>query len=287
MTLTIAGMVLASALLHPVWNLLIKKSPDPNFALVWFTLAMVMCALTHTLLSGADLIPPQSAWPLMALSVSGQVIYGICLTATLKRGDLSTYYPIIRASPVAIVLLGVLFLGRSYEFLTLAGMAMAVLGGFLLFYRRNTRVFEDPLTLGLALLALLGTGIYSLADEQIAQVVAPSVQMFWIEGILLPIFWLRYYSARSGPVSAVDPSSMLQRLPSLLLPGLIGYASYILILMAYKMGGEVAAVTSIRQASIPLSVLLGGYFFNEGSIIRRLIASVVLTLGIVLVVVSA
>jgi len=48
--------------------------------------------------------------------------------------------------------------------------------------------------------------------------------------------------------------------------------------------GDVAAVTAVRQASIPLSVILGGVFLSEGSIVRRLIASLILALGIVLIV---
>ena len=67
--------------------------------------------------------------------------------------------------------------------------------------------------------------------------------------------------------------------------GAICYLSYILILGAYAMGGDVAAVTSVRQSSIPISVILGGLMFREGSMIRRFFASLLLTFGIILVVV--
>jgi len=66
--------------------------------------------------------------------------------------------------------------------------------------------------------------------------------------------------------------------------GLICYLSYFLILTAYSMGGEVAAVTAVRQASIPISVLLGGLMFREGSIVRRFGASCLLVLGILIIV---
>jgi len=42
--------------------------------------------------------------------------------------------------------------------------------------------------------------------------------------------------------------------------------------------------TAVRQASIPLSVILGGVFLSEESTARRLIASLILALGIVLIV---
>ena len=71
----------------------------------------------------------------------------------------------------------------------------------------------------------------------------------------------------------------------LFVPGVMAYASYYLILMAYQMGGEVAAVTAVRQASIPISVMLGGLFLREGSILRRLFAALLLTAGIVVIIV--
>ena len=54
--------------------------------------------------------------------------------------------------------------------------------------------------------------------------------------------------------------------------------------MAFQMGGEVAAVTSVRQASIPISVLLGGFFLREGAILRRMIAASLLAAGIVIII---
>ena len=41
------------------------------------------------------------------------------------------------------------------------------------------------------------------------------------------------------------------------------YLSYYLILVSYQMGGNVAAVNSLRQVSIPLSVILGGLYLKE------------------------
>ena len=71
----------------------------------------------------------------------------------------------------------------------------------------------------------------------------------------------------------------------LIVPGIMAYGSYYLILMAYQIGAEVAAVTSVRQASIPISVMLGGFFLREGAILRRLIAASLLAAGILVIVV--
>ncbi len=40
--------------------------------------------------------------------------------------------------------------------------------------------------------------------------------------------------------------------------GTANYVSYYLIFVAFSLGGNVAAVTAVRQASIPFAVLIGG-----------------------------
>jgi drug/metabolite transporter (DMT)-like permease len=282
---TIAAMVIASAVIHPVWNLLLKKEPDPQLGYLGLTAVMALCAGVHALFSGADIAGGASVLPLIFLSCGGQILYGTCLTATYIRGDLSAYYPIIRASPVFIVIVGVLLLGYSYSWIVLAGMAMAVAGGYLLLYRRGTHLFEDPATLGFALVAMSGTGIYSIADSQLMRTIEPEVQLVWVETLLFPVYLTLFLRRRTYRRYA-DGRPTANRVAMLLLPGMMAYGAYYLILMAYQMGGEVAAVTSVRQASIPISVLLGGYFLREGSIARRLFAAMLLATGIIVIIAS-
>ncbi|MEC9368595.1 MAG: hypothetical protein VX871_07870 [Pseudomonadota bacterium] len=278
----IVALVLASAMLHPVWNLILKKEPDPELGYLGLTVTLALIGLAQSLASGNDFSAILSVLPLVALSWAGQVLYGTCLTATLSRGDLSAYYPIIRASPLFVVAAGVLVMGRHYPWPVLLGIAMAVAGGFLLLYRRGTSFLDDPATLGLALAAMSGTGIYSIADAQMMQTLTPQMQMFVVEGLLVP-FYLSRYLIRARRRDIVDDRHIARRLAFLFLPGLLAYVSYYLILLAYQWGGEVAAVTAIRQASIPVSVLLGGYFLREGAMLRRFGAAGLLALGIVVI----
>lgn len=284
MELIIAGMILLSAAIHPIWNLFLKQEPDTQLGYFALTIVLAACGLIHALLAGSDLWAVSAVLPLIFVSWCGQILYGTCLTATLSRGDLSTYYPIIRASPVFIVIVGVALLGASYSWYVLLGIAMAVAGGFLLLYRRGTHFLEDPKTLGLALLAMAGTGIYSIADADLMKTLEPEVQLFWIETLLIPVY-LFLFMRRRTHTRYDDPRPISLRALMLIVPGIMAYGSYYLILMAYQMGAEVAAVTSVRQASIPISVMLGGFFLREGAILRRLIAASLLAAGIVVIVV--
>ncbi len=282
MALNIVLLVLVSAAIHPFWNLLVKKNPDPQLGFMCLTGVMALCGLVHGIFTGTDFATVLDVWPLVGLSICGLLLYGICLTATLRRGDLSTYYPIIRASPVFIVVVSVLFLGESYTSAILVGIAMAVAGGFLLLYRRGTHFLDDPATLGFALLAMVGTGIYSLADAQLMQTISPQAQVFAVDGVVFPIYvflWLRQRASK--PSTKLDMSGL--SLIYLAIPGVLAYTSYYLILLAYQFGGDVAAVTSIRQASIPISVALGGYFLREGRVVQRLFAAGLLACGIIVI----
>lgn len=282
MGLQIALLVLASAALHPIWNLLLKKNSDPLLSLVFLSATIALCGLIHSLASGADFTAVLNTLPSLTLSICGQVLYGICLAATLSRGDLSVYYPIIRASPVFVVIVSFFLLGKSYELTMLIGIGIVFAGSFLLLYRRGGNILGDPTTLGLAVLAMSGTGIYSLADARSMTMVSPSVLMFTIETTLVPIFAAIWFFRRK---SHGKPTIHLRNLTftNLLLPGIIAYSSYYLILVAYQLGGDVAAVTSVRQASIPISVALGGLFLREGAMLRRFFAAGLLALGIVVI----
>ncbi|WP_282044560.1 DMT family transporter [Roseibium album] len=280
--MSIVFLVLASATLHPIWNLLVKKNADPQLGFLLLMAVAATCSLIHGLIAGVDFSTVFTVLPVVALSVCGQLIYGTCLTATLTRGDLSTYYPIIRASPVFVVAASILLFGKSYSLLTLFGISLVVAGSFLLLYRRGSHYLDDPVTLLYALLALCGTGIYSLADAHVMQHIAPQVLAFTVDSAVLPFFlilWLRKRSITRLQSDATFSFSPIY----VLLPGVLCYLSYYLILVAYQLGGDVAVVTSLRQASIPISVALGGMFLREGAMTRRFVAASLLALGIVVI----
>ncbi len=285
MDLSIAALALTSAFLHPFWNLLVKDNPYPEGAfLALIALHSVLGGL-HALAIGANLLSAIAVWPLLLVSAAGELLFGIGLVATYRRGDLSVYYPIIRSSPLFIVIVSAGVLGQRYSELLLAGIGLVLLGAFFLQYRRGARLLHDPLAFSTAVLAMMGSGTYSLADAQALQAIEPAVRFFWVELIVAPC--LAFYFALTKPSSRglgvhlfagwrVTPGRFLAA-------GVLAYASYLLILMAYRLGGDVAAVTSVRQASIPISVLLGALVLREAHLPARLLWSLVLATGIVVI----
>ncbi|MGQ9367446.1 hypothetical protein [Azospirillum sp. ST 5-10] len=278
MPLSIAALVLLSAALHPVWNLLVKRHASPAGAFVTLGATLAATALGQALVAGAALLPPPAAWPLVAVSAAGQAVYGTALVLALRRGDLSAYYPIVRASPVAIVLFGWLVLDGSYGPGLLAGIGLVLAGGFLLQMAPGRRL-DDPPTLAAAVLAMLGSATYSIADGALMRMAEPVVVLFWAQLLALPV-QLAAFRLAGMPLRLGGAGTAARAVAA----GLLAYASYYLILLAFQLGGAVAAVAGVRQASIPLSVLIGALWLGERNLARRLPASLLVAGGVLLIV---
>ncbi|MEP5697754.1 MAG: EamA family transporter, partial [Sneathiella sp.] len=236
MTLTITLLVLLSAALHPLWNLLVKKDNEPEVAFITLSFGISLVGFLHGHLLGARFWLSPAEWMLVAGSVAGQVLYNLALAATLKRGDLSAYYPIIRASPVFIVGFSFLVLGKSYPLIVLAGIAFVLFGAILLLYRRGTNLFDDWHILALAVLAMCGTGIYSLSDSQLMLTIEPPVLFFWVQLICWPILIAVHMASGHRPPKLMGITNLFAKPVLYLQIILCVYGSYILILTAYNLG---------------------------------------------------
>jgi uncharacterized membrane protein len=279
-----AALVLASAALHPLWYALVKRDPDPNAAFVGLNAVFAVIALGHAGLRGADLPAALGAWPLLLLSALGQLVYGLSIVLVLRRGDLSTYYPIIRSSPLAIVTVGFLVLGERYRPILLAGIALVLAGTFVLQYRPGARLLAEPLNFALAVLAMLGSAGYALTDARLVRRIDPVAVLFWVQAITVPVYAVVYGRGRPAWRFGLPLATWAAAPGRYALVGGLAYVSYYLILLAYARGGDPAAVNAVRQVAIPLSVLIGGVWLAEGAMWRRLGAALAIAAGIAIVV---
>jgi len=69
----------------------------------------------------------------------------------------------------------------------------------------------------------------------------------------------------------------------ILFAGLSSYLSYLLILRVFQLGAEAAAVSAVRQVSIPVSVILAALVLKEPRGLRRLGWAVLIAIGIAMI----
>ena len=118
--------------------------------------------------------------------------------------------------------------------------------------------------------------------------VEPAAYLFVQYIFLVPAMTLVFLALRPGGPTVVEHLFVgWVRTPgSFLVAGIASYASYYLILVAFQLGADVAAVSAVRQISIPFSVLMGCLIFGERRMNARLAWSLLLALGVVVIIFS-
>ena len=288
MELNIFVLALTSAVLHPWREFYIKQNSNPEGVCLAVMMVWTVLAALHAFWEGIELSSIKMIWPIALTSGCGFVCYFTFALRTYRDGDFSSYYPITRADPLFIAIFSFLFLGKFYSLILVFGIILVFLGAFFLQYRRGLGLFAQPKTLSLAVFAMIVHGFVTIMDARAVQTVEPMVQFFWVS--LIAIIPLAVIFALTRPKESHVIEHLFggwrQTPGSFIMVGTSAYVSYILMLMAFKLGGEVAALSSIRQASIPISVLIGGLLLKEKNIFERLIWSLVLASGIVLIILS-
>jgi drug/metabolite transporter (DMT)-like permease len=286
MDITIATLVLASAALHPLRDLLVKGGLFRESAYIGITVVWIAISACHGLLTQADFAMPSSVWPMIAFSTLGLVLYYVGITISLRHGELSVYYPIIRSSPLMIVAINLILFGYPYEWASLAGIGLAVAGAFFIQFKPGAGLLSQPVIFLAALMAMIGHSILTLADAHGMQQADPAPFLFWVYSLLLitQLTWFGLTKPIERPLLQHLFGTWRTNPNRVLFASILSYASYILILIAFQKGGEAAAVASIRQASIPISVLLGAFILHEGRLGHRLGWSLVLAAGIVILI---
>src|SRR5919109_5671527 len=101
-------LLLTSASLHALWNLLLKRSQEKYIAMGWQVILSGVFAFFLLLFTG---LPPRSMWLFALLSMGLEAVYFILLSNAYSDHDFSLVYPIARGTaPAFLMLWSVLFL---------------------------------------------------------------------------------------------------------------------------------------------------------------------------------
>ena len=188
-----------------------------------------------------------------------------------------------------VVIAGYIFLNHHYSMEILLGIAIVIISAFMIQYIPGEKYFSKPTSLLLAVLAMCFHAILTLADAEAMKYVEPAAFLFVQYLFLAPAMTLMFILTRPSGKNIYEYLFLGWKNKPLrfFLAGFTAYISYLLILYSFRMGANVAAVSSIRQISIPFSVLIGGFYLMEKQMNYRLFWSILLTLGVIIIIVSS
>lgn len=295
-------LALGSALVHASWNLLIKTSDDRAVAAWGQFTAAALVAIAGLLVVGG---PGWAAVPYLAGTAAVHLVYVEALVAAYTHGDFSLSYPLARGGGAVFAALGsALVLDDRLP--TLGWVAIAVAAVGLVGLRGRGVPVADDVVLGdvpdgpdgrdraegrageraalaFALLTAACIATYTIIDSAgsragdsgvaygLASVAAAGTAIF-VSNVVRPSL-----RARAG---------MLRSDWRRHLAGGIGtLVAYTMVLVAVRRA-PVGYVTMLRESSVVVGALFGWLVLREGLGGRRLAASIVILVGLVLLVVA-
>ena len=289
MSISVALLVVISALLHPLRVFLIKDDSTPDGLTLSVVIIFGLLSFFQIILLGINPWKVFEIWPLIAISSVGLLLHFWCIVKSLRVGDFSVNYPIIRSSPMFVVVAGYIFLNHNYSIEILLGISIVIISAFMIQYTPGGKFFSKPASLLLAVLAMCFHGIITLADSEAMKYVEPAAFLFIQYLFVIPAMALMFIFTRPAGKNIYEYLFLGWKNKPLrfFFAGFTAYISYLLILYSFRMGANVAAVSAVRQISIPFSVLLGGFYLLEKKMNYRLSWSLLLTLGVIIIVVSS
>ena len=267
---------MTAALAHAAWNAIVKSGRDPMFSMVSVVLLGGVLALPLMPFIG---VPERASWPYIFASVVLHTGYYVSLIYAYRHGDFAQVYPIARGvSPLIVTFWGVWVIGDALTGLEYAAISAIVLGIFVFCLSRSTMAVHDRAAVGYALSTAIFISAYTLVDgiggRLSANVHAYMVWLFVFDALPLSMFAL--YRHKGETLRAIRSGWQLNATGA----GL-SLLAYWLVVWAMTVS-PIPLVAAVRETSIIAAALIGVLFFKESMGGRRILAAIIVCVGVIL-----
>ncbi len=265
-------IVLGAALLHAVWNAIVKGAGDQRTTLGLIGLGHVIPGVVLVFWLP---LPDSSVWVLIAFSTFLHWGYFHLLNLSYRLGDLSVVYPIARGYAPVLTALGAAFWVGEY-LPPLAWVGIAGVSGGILFLAIGQASRASAPALGAAALTAFSVAAYSIVDgigaRQAGGTLSYIAWLFVAESVIVLHFLFPRLRAR-----AMIPARQFW---AGLAGGLISGLAYALVIYAMTLA-PLGVVSAVRETSVIFAAMIGIFFLGEGPAGRRIIAAVIVAAGVI------
>ena len=275
-------LVIFSAISHGLWNYIAKVGEDKESFMLLLNLTSLLLFIPVFYLILPEIYFPIEILPYLLVSGLAETVYFLGLGKAYEGGDLSVVYPVARSSPVFVTIAAAFFLGETISLVGLAGILVIFVGVYVLHLKGLTREdFAAPLmylTSGsskYAIIAALGTTIYSITDKIGVTMVNPLLYSFWL-GFFVTSMMTVTVLIRKG----VAPiKNELKHLPRVCFAGILMRGGYMMVLYAMSIA-PVSYILALRLVSVVIGALMGVVFLKESYGKVRIVGSSIIFLGV-------
>ncbi len=281
MSLTALGLLLAAAMMHTTWNLLVKRAKEKQ-VFIWCSLIVGTIIFSPLLVTSPLLLV--TTWPYLISSALVEVIYYITLIRAYENGDFSLVYPMARgAAPAFLLIWATFFLGERPRFFGLIGIALLVfgliiVGGKTWWTLRKTSGFSKS-ALALALGVACCISIYTAIDGAAVHHVSPlpyTVLVIALAALFITPAVVKRYG--NDAIANEWRANWLR----ITLVGLFTLLAYMLALKAYTIA-RVSYAGSVREISVVFAAFVGWRWLGESFGAIRLVGAMFIFAGILVI----
>ena len=192
-------------------------------------------------------------------------------------------YGIIKTSKIIFsVLLSMLIVGEKITIITLLGMSIVILG--LILVSRTTDNEENKKSstklIIFLLISCLLNSISAIIDKKILFHIASSQLQFWLLLFLTVYYWAILIIKRKK----IDFNKIKKNYCIPLIAICLVVGDRLLFIANDNSNSQVIIMTRLKQLSVIISILLGKLLFAEKDIMKKLLYSILIIIGIIVIV---
>ncbi len=281
----IFSCILVAALMHALWNVLLKSGSDKPLETAAANFVKALLALPVLLIYG---LPEPETYPYIAASIVLHLAYFYLVASAYRFGDLNFAYPIMRGTaPILTLMFGYLFLNEQVSNSVMMGIFLVSAGVILLGLHKSGASVHHLKGLLFALGNALVIAVYTIVDGHGVRLSNNawsyvSLLMF-LHGciFLLLVFWQR----KRQQLLSASLSYLRSRFMYPLIGGACIIGSYSIALWAMTQA-PISLVAAVRETSVLFAFLFGVLYLKESLYPQRILGAVGVCGGLVLIRIS-
>ncbi len=276
MSSTVFITVIFAALLHAIWNGMVKNFEDKVISVSAIVFGHVPIAILVMLFLP---LPTLESVPYIILSAIIHQGYQYYLISAYKIGDLTRVYPVARGSgPIVATLISIIFLGLLISKIQILSIFL-ICFGIIILGVFNKKSLKNNKTVIYSLATGFFIGLYSLVDGYGARIsLSPLSFLGWsfiLNAMIFP------FVLKSMNYSNVFSRVMKEAKFIFWIGGTISYIVYGLIVWCFTQA-PIPLVGALRETGIIFALLIGSLFLKEKLTLVKIISIFLIFIGVIL-----
>jgi len=269
-------VIIVAAVLHAIWNAMVKYEKDKYLAVGALVLGHVPASIVIIFLTP---FPSVESIPYIIISAILHIGYEWNLLSAYRFGDFTKVYPIARGTgPTLVTIISLIFLGVVLSNFETLGILIICLGIFVLAFQ-DIDVLKNRKAVLYAFLTGFFIMSYSVIDGYGARAsFSPLSYIGWsfiLNAAIFPILLIYKNKARTILKIAKEGKKIF------FIGGTISYMVYAIVVWSFTQA-PIPLVVALRETSIIFALLIGFFVLKEKFTLLKTAAVLTIFFGVVL-----